>query len=42
MGAWHAGDANVHKLLFTAGAGVIFGVAFYKTKNLPFVIKMQR
>ena len=23
------------------GAGLVFGVAFYKTRNLPFVITMQ-
>ncbi len=41
FGTWHAGYANVYELLFTAGAGVVFGVAFYKTKNLPFVITMH-
>jgi membrane protease YdiL (CAAX protease family) len=41
FGAWHAYYANVYELLFTAGAGVVFGVAFYKTKNLPFVVTMH-
>jgi membrane protease YdiL (CAAX protease family) len=41
FGAWHAGYANVYELLFTAGAGVVFGVAFYKTKSLPFVVTMH-
>jgi membrane protease YdiL (CAAX protease family) len=41
FGAWHAGYANVYELLFTTGAGVVFGVAFYKTKNLPFVVTMH-
>ena len=41
FGAWHAAYANVYELLFTAGAGVVFGVAFYKTKNLPFVVTMH-
>jgi membrane protease YdiL (CAAX protease family) len=41
FGAWHAGYANVYELLFTTGAGVVYGVAFYKTKNLPFVITMH-
>ena len=41
FGAIHAIYGNVYELLFTTGAGVIFGVAFYKTKNLPFVITMH-
>lgn len=41
FGAWHTYYANVYELLFTTGAGVIFGVAFYKTKNLPFVVTMH-
>jgi CAAX protease family protein len=41
FGVWHAYYANVYELLFTAGAGVVFGVAFYKTKNLPFVVTMH-
>ncbi|MGZ4929178.1 MAG: CPBP family intramembrane glutamic endopeptidase [Halobacteriota archaeon] len=41
FGFWHAYYANVYELLFTTGAGVIFGVAFYKTKNLPFVVTMH-
>ena len=41
FGALHAIYGNVYELLFTIGAGVVFGVAFYKTKNLPFVITMH-
>ncbi len=41
FGAIHAIYGNVYELLFTAGAGVVFGVAFYKTKNLPFVVTMH-
>jgi membrane protease YdiL (CAAX protease family) len=41
FGVMHAGYANVYELLFTTGAGVVFGVAFYKTKNLPFVVTMH-
>jgi membrane protease YdiL (CAAX protease family) len=41
FGAWHAYYANVYELLFTTGAGIIFGVAFYKTKNLPFVVTLH-
>jgi membrane protease YdiL (CAAX protease family) len=41
FGAVHAIYGNVYELLFTAGAGVVFGVAFYKTKNLPFVVTMH-
>jgi len=41
FGAVHAGYANVNELLFTTGAGIVFGVAFYKTKNLPFVVTMH-
>jgi membrane protease YdiL (CAAX protease family) len=41
FGAIHAGYASVYELLFTIGAGVVFGVAFYKTKNLPFVVTMH-
>jgi membrane protease YdiL (CAAX protease family) len=36
-----SGFANYYELLFAFGAGLVFGVAFYKTKNLPFVITMQ-
>jgi membrane protease YdiL (CAAX protease family) len=39
--ALHAIYGNVYELLFTAGAGVVFGVAFYKTKNLPFVVTIH-
>ena len=41
FGALHATYGNVYELLFTTGAGVVFGVAFYKTKNLPFVVTMH-
>jgi len=41
FGALHAIYGNVYELFFTAGAGVVFGVAFYKTKNLPFVVTMH-
>ena len=41
FGAMHAGYGNVYELLVTGAAGVVFGVAFYKTKNLPFVITMH-
>ncbi len=41
FGAMHASYGSVHELLFTTGAGVVFGVAFYKTKNLPFVVTMH-
>jgi len=41
FGAVHAIYGNVYELLFTTGAGIVFGVAFYKTKNLPFVITMH-
>ena len=41
FGAMHAGYANVYELLFATAAGVVFGVAFYKTKNLPFVVTMH-
>jgi membrane protease YdiL (CAAX protease family) len=41
FGALHGGYGNVYELLFTTGAGVVFGVAFYKTKNLPFVITIH-
>ena len=41
FGALHAIYGNVYELLFTTGAGVVFGVAFYKTKNLPFVVTMH-
>jgi membrane protease YdiL (CAAX protease family) len=41
FGAMQSGFANYYELLFAFGAGLVFGVAFYKTKNLPFVITMQ-
>jgi CAAX protease family protein len=41
FGALHAIYGNVYELLFTIGAGIVFGVAFYRTKNLPFVVTMH-
>ena len=41
FGAVHAIYGNVYELLFTTAAGVVFGVAFYKTRNLPFVITIH-
>jgi membrane protease YdiL (CAAX protease family)/5-hydroxyisourate hydrolase-like protein (transthyretin family) len=37
----HAGYANGYELLFTFGAGLVLGFAFYKTKNLPFVVTIN-
>jgi membrane protease YdiL (CAAX protease family) len=41
FGAMLSGYANYYELLFAVGAGLVFGVAFYKTKNLPFVVTMH-
>jgi hypothetical protein len=41
FGAMHAGYTNVYELLFATGAGVILGVAFYKTKNLALVVAIS-
>ena len=41
FGAMQSGFANYYELLFAFGVGLVFGVAFYKTKNLPFVITMH-
>jgi uncharacterized protein len=41
FGAMHAGYANVYELLFATGAGLILGVGFYETKNLPFVVTIH-
>jgi len=41
FGAVHAIYANAYEILFTTGAGVVFGLSFYKTKNLPFVVTMH-
>ena len=41
FGAMQAGFANYYELLFAFGVGIVFGVAFYKTKSLPFVITMH-
>ena len=35
------GFANYFELFFAFGVGIIFGVAYYKTKNLPFVVTMH-
>ena len=41
FGAMQSGFANYYELLFASGVGLLFGVAYYKTKNLPFVITMH-
>jgi len=41
FGAMQAGFANYYELLFAFGVGLVLGVAFYKTKNLPFVITIH-
>jgi uncharacterized protein len=41
FGAMQSGFANYYELLFAFGVGIVFGVAFYKTKNLPFVVTMH-
>ena len=41
FGAMQSGYANYYELLFAFGVGLLFGVAYYKTKNLPFVITMH-
>ena len=41
FGALHSGFTNYYELLFAFGVGLIFGIAFYKTKNLPFVVTMH-
>jgi membrane protease YdiL (CAAX protease family) len=41
FGAMHAGYSNVYELLYATGAGIILGVAFYETKNLPFVVAIH-
>jgi membrane protease YdiL (CAAX protease family) len=41
FGAMQSGFANYYELLFAFGVGLVFGVAYYKTKNLPFVITMH-
>ncbi|MGP8011269.1 MAG: lysostaphin resistance A-like protein [Halobacteriota archaeon] len=38
FGAMHAGYANVYELLFATGAGVVLGVAFYKTRDLALIV----
>lgn len=35
------GYANYDELFFAFRAGLVFSVAFYKTKNLPFVVTMK-
>jgi membrane protease YdiL (CAAX protease family) len=41
FGAMQPGFANYYELLFAFAVGLALGVAFYKTKNLPFVITMH-
>jgi membrane protease YdiL (CAAX protease family) len=41
FGAMHAGYANVYELLFATAAGVIMGAAFYKTRNLAFIVTIS-
>jgi hypothetical protein len=41
FGAMHSGYANAYELLFATAAGVVLGVAFYKTKNLPLVVTIH-
>jgi CAAX protease family protein len=41
FGAMHAGYGNVYELLFATGAGLILGIGFYETKNLPFVVTIH-
>jgi membrane protease YdiL (CAAX protease family) len=41
FGAMHAGYANVYELLFATAAGIVLGVAFYKTRNLAFVVTIH-
>jgi hypothetical protein len=41
FGAMHAGYANVYELLFATGAGIVLGVAFYKTRDLALVVTIH-
>jgi uncharacterized protein len=41
FGVMHSGYANVYELLFATGAGVVLGVAFYKTRNLALVVTIH-
>jgi membrane protease YdiL (CAAX protease family) len=41
FGIAHAGFANYAEILYAGIIGVLFGVCFYKTKSLPFVIVMN-
>ena len=41
FGAVHAGYANVYELLFATAAGIVLGVAFYKTRDLALVVTIQ-
>jgi len=41
FGAMHSGYANVYELLFATGAGIVLGVAFYKTRSLALVVTMH-
>ena len=41
FGAMHAGYANIYELLFATAAGVVLGVAFYKTRSLALIVTIQ-
>jgi hypothetical protein len=41
FGTMHAGFASVYELLFATAAGVVLGVAFYKTRDLALVVTIQ-
>ena len=41
FGAMSSSFGNYYELLFAFGVGLFFGVAFYKTKNLPFIVTMH-
>ena len=41
FGAMSSSFGNYYELLFAFGVGLLFGVAFYKTKNLPFIVTMH-
>lgn len=37
FGLMHSGYGTIHEILYTGFVGLIMGIAFYKTKSLPFV-----
>jgi CAAX protease family protein len=41
FGTMHAGYANAYELVFATTAGVFLGTAFYKTRDLAFVVTIQ-